>query len=207
MMSRPRTDLRYSIIGADVVCLDLTTSRYFLLQGAAAEAFKAATLGTATCGQLRWLVENNLVEAGPPVPAPRLAPRPETSAFDNCLGSASPWTLVEALAEQWRARRSLARQSLGAILKPSSLSRGDLDRCQSTAAAFVRAWRYRNATDQCLVRSIAMRAMLARRGLGSDLVIGVMLPFSAHCWIQVGAAVLSDPLDLVVNYQPLLTVR
>src|SRR3546814_4269859 len=85
------------------------------------------------------------------------------------------WTLVEALAEQWRARRSLARQSLGAILKPSSLSRGDLDRCQSTAAAFVRAWRYRNATDQCLVRSIAMRAMLARRGLGSDLVIGVML--------------------------------
>ena len=44
-------------------------------------------------------------------------------------------------------------------------------------------------------------------GLGSDLVIGVMLPFSAHCWIQVGAAVLSDPLDLVVNYQPLLTVR
>src|SRR3546814_15942582 len=57
MMSRPRTDLRYSIIGADVVCLDLTTSRYFLLQGAAAEAFKAATLGTATCGQLRWPVE------------------------------------------------------------------------------------------------------------------------------------------------------
>src|SRR3546814_15197290 len=84
------------------------------------------------------------------------------------------------------SRRSLARQSLGAILKPSSLSRGDLDRCQSTAAAFVRAWRYRNATDQCLVRSIAMRAMLARRGLGSDLVIGVMLPFSAHFWLPVG---------------------
>src|SRR3546814_12979139 len=116
-------------------------------------------------------------------------------------------TIGEEGAEQGRGRRGLVRKSLGAVLKAGSLDRGDLDRCQSTAAAFVRAWRYRNATDQCLVRSIAMRAMLARRGLGSDLVIGVMLPSSAHCWIPVGAAVLSDPLDLVVYYQPLLTVR
>src|SRR3546814_10650482 len=97
------------------------------------------------------------------------------------------------------------RSTLTDTLFPCTTLFRSLDRGQSTAAAFVRAWRYRNATDQCLVRSIAMRAMLARRGLGSDLVIGVMLPFSAHCWIQVGAAVLSDPLDLVVNYQPLLT--
>src|SRR3546814_8545172 len=99
------------------------------------------------------------------------------------------------------------RSTLTDTLFPCTTLFRSLDRGQSTAAAFVRAWRYRNATDQCLVRSIAMRAMLARRGLGSDLVIGFMLPFSAHCWIPVGAAVLRDPLALVVNYQPLLTVR
>src|SRR3546814_16170928 len=97
MMSRPRTDLRYSIIGADVVCLDLTTSRYFLLQGAAAEAFKAATFGTATCGRLRWLVENNLVEAGPPAPGTRIAPRPARADFDKYLEWASAWTCVASL--------------------------------------------------------------------------------------------------------------
>jgi len=207
MMSRPRTDLRYCMIGANAVCLDLTASRYFLLQGAAAEDFHAAAQGSASGEQLRWLAENNLVEAGSPVPAPPLASRPKASVFDDRLGPVRPGTVVEALAEQWRARRSLARQSLGTILTPTSLPGGDVDRCHSTASALARASRYRDATDQCLVRSLAMRAMLARRGLGADLVIGVMLPFAAHCWIQAGETVLSDPLDLVMSYRPLLTVR
>ena len=207
IMSRPRTSLRYCMIGVNAVCLDLMTSRYFLLQGAAAEAFHAATRGSASGEQLHWLAENNLVEAGPPVPAPPLAPRPEASIFDDRLGPVPPWTLVEALTEQWRARRSLARQPLRAVLAQSSFPDASLDRCRPTAAAIARASRYRDATDQCLVRGLAMRTMLARRSLGADLVIGVKLPFAAHCWIQAGTTVLSDPLDLVMNYQPLLTVR
>lgn len=30
---------------------------------------------------------------------------------------------------------------------------------------------------------------------------------TAHCWIQSGTTVLSDPLDRVANFTPLLTVR
>src|SRR3546814_9536804 len=39
---------------------------------------------------------------------------------------------------------------------------------RSVAAAFARASRYRDATDQCLVRSLAIRAMLARAGRSEE---------------------------------------
>nr|WP_257719811.1 lasso peptide biosynthesis B2 protein [Sphingopyxis macrogoltabida] len=117
--------------------------------------------------------------------------------------------LLEAIAGQSRARRRLAHHSLGALLEASVVpgSAADPDRCRPIAAAIERVSRYRDATDQCLARGLAMRAMLARRGLAADLVVGVMLPFTAHCWLQSGTTVLSDPLDRVVNFTPLLTVR
>ena len=104
-------------------------------------------------------------------------------------------------------RRRLARRSLGALLAPTRLQTAEIESYKSLAAAFARGSRYRSATDQCLVRCLAMREMFARRGLGVDLVIGVMLPFAAHCWVQNGSVLLSDPLDSVQNFKPLLTVR
>lgn len=49
-----------------------------------------------------------------------------------------------------------------------------------------------------------MKRMLARQGCHADLVIGVTLPFSAHCWVQLGSTVLTDSLDLVQAYKPIL---
>lgn len=48
-----------------------------------------------------------------------------------------------------------------------------------------------------------MRRMLQRRGCQSCLVFGVTMPFAAHCWVQAGDKVLTDPLDVVLHYQPI----
>lgn len=49
-----------------------------------------------------------------------------------------------------------------------------------------------------------MRRLLA--GPDARLLIGVTMPFSAHCWVQVGDTVLTDSLDLVLSFQPILSV-
>lgn len=206
---RLRFGLSYCLIGSRAVFLDLAASRYFLLEGKGAECLAAFAEGRASRDAAAWLIEQGLIEPGDVPPMHAHAPRPTTSLHDRHLGTPRPWLLVEAIAGQAGARRRLANQSLGALLEPSGLADADTDpdRCRPVAAAIERASRYRDATDQCLVRGLAMRAMLARRGLSVDLVIGVMLPFAAHCWIQLGTTVLSDPLDRVANFSPLLTVR
>jgi len=78
--------------------------------------------------------------------------------------------------------------------------------CISVAAAFHRVKRYLSETDQCLIRSVAMARLLARRRQRIHVIIGVTLPFAAHCWTQAGATVLSDDIDQVRAYTPLLAV-
>ena len=77
-------------------------------------------------------------------------------------------------------------------------------RVSRVTAAFQAARHFFPATDQCLARSIAMKRVLASQGCHADLVIGVALPFSAHAWVQFGDEVLTDPLDLVEPYTPIL---
>ncbi|WP_158213725.1 lasso peptide biosynthesis B2 protein [Sphingopyxis witflariensis] len=190
-----------------MICLDLSASRYFLLEEEAAAAIDAFVNGAASAEQFQWLVAKDLVEAGVPTAAPSMASDPTDSLYDGPIDPPPPWLLIEALLFQSRARRSLSRRSLRTHLAPTGLPDAAPERCRPVASSFARASRYRDATDQCLVRGLAMRAMFARRGLGVDLVIGVKLPFAAHCWLQAGAVVLSDPLDRIQNFKPLLAVR
>lgn len=206
---RLRADLSVCMIGSRAVFLDRSASRYFLLEGAEAEYLEAFVAEAASDDALSWLCERSLVEPGNPSLTPSHAPRPIASLHDRPLGTPRPWLLAEAMVSQMRWRRRLTHWSLDSLLESGGAADldADPDSCRPVAAAIERASRYRDATDQCLVRGLAMRAMLARRGLATDLVIGVMLPFAAHCWLQSGTTVLSDPLDRVANFTPLLTVR
>ncbi|HEV7312610.1 lasso peptide biosynthesis B2 protein [Sphingopyxis sp.] len=206
---RLRSHLSFCFIGSRAIFLDRAASRYFLLEDVGAEHMEAFVAGEASEGAISWLEDRGLIETGAASPAPFMAPSPIASLHDARLGTPRPWLLAEAMLAEMRSQRLLTRRSLGSLLDPSRHVglEADLDRCRPIAAAIERASRYRDATDQCLARGLAMRAMLARRGQRADLVIGVMLPFAAHCWIQSGTTVLSDPLDRVVNFTPLLTVR
>jgi hypothetical protein len=51
--------------------------------------------------------------------------------------------------------------------------------------------------SRCLVRSLVLTSMLARRGFASKIVIGVTTEpkFSAHAWVESGGRALLPPLD------------
>jgi Transglutaminase-like superfamily len=51
------------------------------------------------------------------------------------------------------------------------------------------------ADSRCLVRSLVLTSLLARRGIGSVLVIGVCAQpsFEAHAWVECSGVPLLDP--------------
>jgi hypothetical protein len=201
---RLRTSLRYCAIGARFVFLDIAASRYFLLEGGGAGHFADFLAGDRTSDAILWLIERGVIEAGEPIPPCRLPIAVNASVFEETLPAPRLALVAEALAQQIIARRRVKRESISALLAPSPAGRRDLKLCVPLAAAIRRTARYTNAEDQCLAHGLAMRAMLARRGLASELVIGVRLPFAAHCWVQLGETVLSDPLDRVLNFRPIV---
>ena len=201
---RIRPQLRVRLIGSRFVFLDLTASRYFLLEGVGAERFASFCDETANDDDIGWLQERRIIEVGSPLAPPLLPSPPERSVFDTPSPRARPWRVAEALAEQSVARRRVRRETLAELLKPGEACTFDSDACRAIAAACRAAARYRSAVDQCLPNALAMRKMLARRGIGAELVVGVMLPFAAHCWLQSGDLVLSDPFGSVQNFHPLV---
>lgn len=118
---------------------------------------------------------------------------------------------VASVAAQRRAQRDLRSRPLAHILGEISCAPGYIpaaneEACEEIAAAFHRARRYVSVADQCLPRGIAMKRMMARRRQHVSLVFGVTMPFAAHCWVQAGDIVLTDPLDVVLHYQPIFAV-
>jgi hypothetical protein len=51
----------------------------------------------------------------------------------------------------------------------------------------------------------AFRAAI-RRGIEVNLVVGVAIPFAAHCWVQHADMVLNDSVDIVSRYEPILVI-
>lgn len=53
------------------------------------------------------------------------------------------------------------------------------------------------ADSRCLMRSLVLTGLLARRGISSSLIIGVRLEpeFAAHAWVEYGGEPLLPPGD------------
>lgn len=205
------SELRCCPMGEGYIFLCLRTDRYSLLQGAPADRFRRFLAGAASDCDIEWLAARQIVvatEFAVPLAAPPI-PQPRSSAIDGPIPAAGIAAVAVAIRAQRKARRDLARKSLGAIIEGLASARRidrptDIEASRSLASAFQRARRYAPAIDQCLVRGIAMRRLLV--GRDARLVIGVTMPFSAHCWVQVGDTVLTDSLDLVLSFQPILSV-
>lgn len=74
-------------------------------------------------------------------------------------------------------------------------------------AAFLDTRFVLSTQDKCLPWSIAMVDAFHQEGVSLSLVIGVRVdPFLAHAWVQYGDVVLSDDLDIVLPYTPILAV-
>lgn len=100
---------------------------------------------------------------------------------------------AEILATYAWVRWLLARHELPrviATLRRAARGRpvavADPERCRRHAHAVVQVLRPLPTDSRCLVRSLVLVAVLARRGAAADLVIGVMPApgFAAHAWVE-----------------------
>jgi Transglutaminase-like superfamily len=113
---------------------------------------------------------------------------------------------VEVLRTYQQARRLMHRQKLDqalASLRAGAVPPTGLSGAQEQFAAFrlgravVLILALLPTDRRCLVRSLTLSALLARRGIPARLVLGVRpdtaQPFGAHAWVEHdGVAVTSD---------------
>ena len=198
-------------VGGTFVFLDLSRDRYFMLEQSAADRFSRIVAGAQEEGDNDWLAARGLHHLAPPVDqssSERIAPTSSVLEEPD-LERATAAETARAVLALAIAQRHVRKLSLKEILPnrspvvpvPPQVQRSD---ARQVAAAFKRARHYFSGMDECLSRGVAMRRVLAGKGCEARLVIGVTLPFAAHCWVQLGSAVLTDPLDVVTPYTPIL---
>ena len=198
-------------VGGTFVFLDLSRDRYFMLEQSAANRFSQIVGGAHQEGDKDWLAARGLNHLAPPIDqsgAEAIAPTSSVLEEPD-LERASAAETARAVLALAIAHRHVRKLALMEILSnrsrvvpvPPEVQQSD---ARQVAAAFKRARHYFSGMDECLSRGVAMRRVLAGKGCEARLVIGVTLPFAAHCWVQMGSAVLTDPLDVVTPYTPIL---
>ncbi|WP_051586816.1 lasso peptide biosynthesis B2 protein [Novosphingobium resinovorum] len=218
-----RLELQFCQIDGCYVFLDLNTQRYFLIANDAAARFRRYLNGASTGDDIEWLIGNRLIcpteEASQIIRPSVVAPAAE-SMMDRPLPRADALFVLQIILGQRAARRQLRRLPFKMILqnlcdrkdvatKATRRARGadaSAPNLLPIVAAFRASERISNSIDQCLPRGIALFTLLRRYGFAPNMVIGVTLPFAAHCWIQVGDHVVSDSLDRVRSFKPILAL-
>jgi hypothetical protein len=126
----------------------------------------------------------------------RLAQRNDTGVDDGTRRLSLPAKLAlmaEILVTYVRVRRSLMRDqlpsTLAALREGVTAPDGSHRRLAAwrLASAVVRVLERLPSDSRCLTRSLVLTRVLARRGIGSSLVIGVTPGpnFAAHAWVEL----------------------
>lgn len=200
-------------LGDVIILLDLLSGRYLMLSGRAAGAVRAFLAGQPSEAACAWMRARGWISDAAPVPSPYAPCRAQALASSiDALGPAraSSLLMARAMLAQYRARIWVARLPLAISLarlragKPTDSP--DIRADPSLPLAFRRTARWFSQGDQCLPRSLALATMLHARGQAATLVIGVAMPFAAHCWVQQGNMLLTEPLETVQRYTPILAV-
>lgn len=217
----PRTDispLAYCLVDGTAIFLDIPGNRYFRLSPSCNADFVAMVAGEPVSVQAM----SGLARAGIACDGGACPVRAGMGGVDARRQAAAvtsgPFRFDDVARVLWFQRRiekRLARRGLAAMLDEIVCRRDGNDRCLEDAndcsARMLRAFEYsrllRSSAGRCLPRSVSVVLALARCGVHADLVIGVKLgPFAAHCWAQIGKAVVSDTVEEVACFTPILVV-
>lgn len=197
-------------LGEDVILLDVAADAYACMP-------MASGLFTIEAGRAHGPPEviTALIKAGvldPEAEPENRKPLPKTPVKALEVGVCSPLSPLDVLAF-WRAALRAPKADVEIQMRLSAgpaSPRGmimSMDRIAQLTSVF-KAWLpWSPAQGACLHRAWVLRALLRQRGQDADWVFGVRTwPFSAHCWLQVGDAVLDDDPDRVALYTPILAV-
>lgn len=194
----------------DVVVLDTRSDLYSCLP----EASPHLLLGEGWVDGPDALIDDlsaaGFVAVSGSVPRCAIPPRPRRTlplpdGRPRFLDDLAFW---RAVLDAWR--RGPGRRPLHALLaeaRPASCRPPDIDRVARLTAIFVRRLPWVPAQGACLYRAWLLRRLLRSAGEDATWVFAVRTwPFGAHCWLQVGDAVLDDDPDRVNQYTPILAV-
>lgn len=213
-----RRDVYYCVANQQIALLDLRADRYYCLPAPVEAALKRVIeAGGDSSGEtdaLAPLLKRQLLETGIPWTSrtPSIDP-PRISAMDSHHEPTDLILVGRAALSNLQAMQTLKRKSLLTIIetrrackttaRPDAMQRA----LPELVASFLVVRRLLGAHDKCLRWSLAMTDYLAALGHFPNLVLGVRLrPFAAHAWVQAGDVVLSDRLDHVLLYTPILVV-
>lgn len=116
------------------------------------------------------------------------------------------------------AQRAVARQPVGQLVAPVPVPptvdrrppSEELARAFAVARAVRRAATFGPVRARCLARSLAIVRLLAREGIGgAHIRIGVRRAdgkFEAHAWVEHSGRPVSDPVERVAAFLPLVDV-
>lgn len=212
--------VHYCVANGQITFINLNSGRYSALEGQSAEAFNRLINGVELTDMdtelLKRLERVGLIQSGKPVDIRPSQPTLLMPQFDLGDGSTGidGWLLAKAALSQVWASTQLKHRPLSAVIatvaenrfRPISMKQSVPTAKVIAAAATFQKTRFLVTTqDQCLVWSIAMVRYLSDLHIDANLVLGVRRkPWSAHAWVQKNLTVLSDSLDQVLPYTPIL---
>jgi hypothetical protein len=222
MPLRLRDNVNWCDCGGRAVFLDLEADRYFCLPKSTNDAFLRAADGQMEPGDSDGLeamiARGVLIEtsADSIIQRPPSIERPTCDYLAASTGRVGLLDLLKALAAEMRAVRSLRRKPLQQVIAAAARrghqmvnAPGNTDRSLRTIVAASSAISLVTRThNRCLARALAVHSTCKKRGIGPKLVFGVIgHPFAAHCWVQLGSAVLVGEFEHARLYSPILVIE
>jgi len=211
--------ISFGFVGSDAVVLDIAADRYLRLGKAESHVLRALIdeelSGSMPTG-LERLCRLGMIVSGPGpidpvIAAPILESVVETASASSLPRAALPPGVVEILVARMMAARWM---DFAGLLRTMAHWRelrtraGHFDRVEPSSLAdlvrgFQRGMRYYPAKRRCVQDSLALMTCLWRRHFDAELYFGVRLdPFAAHCWVQSGDLLLTDPAASVAEFSP-----
>lgn len=207
--------------GGQLIFLDLYRDRYFSLGPAASSAFAALVERAALSGE-QFNRLDALKRAGILVEDPLgQPPRPCRSIMPDCspldrARSARPglFSAVAAASSIQRAKLALRRSSLASVCARISSGKELIcveavrqEQLERIALAFAAAGKLVPTLDQCLPLSVAIARRCIAAAIDANLCIGVKIrPFEAHAWVTAGDMLISDRVETVRSFTPVLVL-
>ena len=222
ILFRGRDNLHWCNCDGRAVFLDTRADRYFCLPQEANGAFlrmAALSMQSGDVERLQLLVKRGmLIEAGPQasIESAALIEPPTHDFLEEPIQGAEPVSILRAFASELRAGWALRTRPFHQVVEAVRNGRprnkgiqGNSDRSiqeilsAATAVSFIT-----RSHDRCLVRALAVHSACRSTGLKPKLVFGVIAhPFTAHCWVQLGGAVLVGGYEQARLYTPILVLE
>lgn len=222
MPLRLRDDLHWCESAGRIILLDVTADRYFCLPSETRPSFLAlatGTTGSVDTAPLSMLTRRGLlVESASPGPfqQPALVEPPSRDFLGYPAPRSSAAAILRALAQEHRAAWQLRTRPFSEVIALAR-RRGADEReapadegraIRSIAAAADAIAFVTRSHNRCLVRGLGVHSACQARGIRAKLVLGVIAhPFAAHCWVQLGDAVIVGGYEQARLYTPILVIE